>query len=330
MAQHIWSESDIGAAIRILARHSAVGSALDEIAGAFGKHITHDSLDHALRSRGFGTAFENLGSPWRSYVPAVAPANTNGALAGLESWLVIPDSHVPFHDLTSWNLMMQVGRRLKEIGSLTKVISVGDLADCYSVSFHPKSQERRMDLKIEVKAINAALDEIDSLGVERYITLGNHEFRLARYINEKARELFGLVDLESLLGFKRRGWHVTDYRDHLKLGDMYFTHETGDAGQMAAVRSRAALGHSVAIGHCHRLNATYDTNVDGASCTAMSMGCLVDVASCDYMHKSKTRFWQQGFGVAHVEPSGRVHLVPVPIRDGRCVVNGELFVRRTA
>jgi hypothetical protein len=44
------------------------------------------------------------------------------------------------------------------------------------------------------------------------------------------------------------------------------------------------------------------------------------------MHEAKSAEWVHGFGVGYLEPqSGVVHLQPVPIVHGKCVVNGRLF-----
>ena len=44
------------------------------------------------------------------------------------------------------------------------------------------------------------------------------------------------------------------------------------------------------------------------------------------MHEAKASDWVKGFGIGYLEPqTGIVHLQPVPIVNGRCVVNGKLF-----
>ena len=53
---------------------------------------------------------------------------------------------------------------------------------------------------------------------------------------------------------------------------------------------------------------------------------LGDVKKIDYKHKVKAlREWCHGFGLAYLEPNGAVHVRPVPIVDGKCLIEGRLL-----
>ena len=56
-------------------------------------------------------------------------------------------------------------------------------------------------------------------------------------------------------------------------------------------------------------------------------GWLGDIDQVDYMHKIKVRRnWAPGFGIGyHHRASGYVYLVPCPIVEGTCCVEGEIF-----
>jgi hypothetical protein len=45
----------------------------------------------------------------------------------------------------------------------------------------------------------------------------------------------------------------------------------------------------------------------------------------DYLHEAKASDWCHGIGLGYMEPSGIVHVTPVPFINGRCVVEGRLF-----
>ena len=57
-----WNKEQIATAIGVLARHTRIIDALDEIATAIGRPVTSDQLKHALKKRGHKTASHYLGS----------------------------------------------------------------------------------------------------------------------------------------------------------------------------------------------------------------------------------------------------------------------------
>src|SRR6476620_1427559 len=123
---------------------------------------------------------------------------------------VIPDCHFPFEDKKAWSLVLKA---IKETQP-SRVVTLGDFLDCYSVSSFPKSPDRRAGLGSEIDAGNRALDQLSEAAGKAEIVFieGNHCFRLQRYIAEKAPELFDLVEISALLGIKKRGWKWVPYR----------------------------------------------------------------------------------------------------------------------
>ncbi len=209
------------------------------------------------------------------------------------------------------------------------LFTLGDTADCYTVSSHSKDPSRSSKLKGEVEGVNAFLDLLDSLGAaEKHFVKGNHEDRLERYIADKAPELFGLVDCEELFGLRRRGWGVTQYKDSVKLGKLHITHDCGNAGGQAHSKALDTFQDNVVIGHTHRMAISYVGNAKGKTHVGAMFGWLGDVKYIDYMHKvSALRAWQLGFGVGYMEVStGVVHLQAVPIVDYKLVLDGQLYV----
>jgi metallophosphoesterase superfamily enzyme len=259
-----------------------------------------------------------------------APANDRVAIAppplvvsGLEKILVIPDTHVPFEDGQAFAVMMAAARILRP----DTIVFLGDFADFMSVSFHPKELHRRgYTLKEEVDAVNARLDQIQALGASRVVFIkGNHEYRLERYLTEKAPSLFGLVSTVDLFRLNERGWECVEYRKHLKIGKMHFTHDVGHAGIYAHRQSRMAFEGNVVIGHVHRCVMEVAGTAKGPAHVGIALGWLGDKAQIDYMHEAKAAQWTLAFGVAyHERDTGNVHVVPVPIVDYRCVVEGQI------
>lgn len=255
---------------------------------------------------------------------AVAPIRDPQIASGLERILIIPDTHVPFEDGQAFAVMMAAARVFKP----DTIVFLGDFADFVSVSFHPRELGRRSyTLEEEVAAVNARLDEIEALGASRVVFCkGNHEYRLERYLSEKAPELFGLVKTEALFRFAERGWSVVEYRHHVKIGKMHFTHDVGHAGIYAHRQSRMAYEGNVVLGHVHRLAMEVAGTSKGPSHVGIALGWLGDKKAIDYMHAAKASQWTLAFGIAyHERDTGNVHVVPIPIVDYRCVIEGHLI-----
>lgn len=241
----------------------------------------------------------------------------------LERHLLIPDSHVPYESKSAFNLMLRAAESL----GIENVAVLGDFADFYAVSSHPKTPGRKVDFAWEVDEVNMRLDDLDALfpGEKRFIA-GNHEWRLERYLTDRAPELFGTVQVEKLFGFKERGWAYTPYKSHTKIGKLHLTHDAGKAGRMAHIDAMNAFQGNVVIGHTHRLGFAVEGSVKGDPHVGAMLGWLGDPTQCDYTFKIRAaRDWAHGFGIAYVEPCGNVHVVPVPIVNGKVLVEGRLI-----
>lgn len=242
----------------------------------------------------------------------------------LEPILVVPDSHHPYVDRRAWRLMLRAAKALKP----QIIVSIGDLADFYTVSSHSKDPIRAARLVDEVAAVQKALDELDALGAKRKIFVaGNHESRLTRYLQDKAPELFGVVSIPSLLGLKERRWEYVPYKHDIKIGKIHWTHDVGAAGRNATFKALDTYQHSIVTGHAHRLQYIVEGNATGEFKLSAQFGWLGDISKIDYMHRAVAcKNWALGFGYGYHDPTtGYVYLVPVPIVKYTCVMNGVLF-----
>ena len=238
--------------------------------------------------------------------------------------LFVPDAHIPYHHTAGWTLMLMAAADLKP----HTICVIGDLADFFGVSDHLKDPRRARQLEQEVAEVNSALDQLDSLGAQRKIFVeGNHEDRLRRYLEAKAPELFGFVDVPSLFSLDRRGWEYVPYHEYTRIGKLFVTHDVGAAGKYAVYQCLATYEHSIVTGHTHRLAYIVEGNAVGEYKVSAQFGWLGDVDQVDYMHRAKAKKdWALGFGVGSLDPStGYVYLTPVPIVNGSCVVNSKLY-----
>lgn len=242
----------------------------------------------------------------------------------LEPILLIPDCHIPNHDEKAWGVMLRAGAILKP----KHIVILGDFADGETLSAHPPTQPGLHDFEAELSAVNKCLDQLDSLGAENKIyASGNHEFRLDRYLMERAPGLYYSIKWQNVLRLYERGWTWIPYRKSVKLGKLHITHDTGSAGMNAHRMSAQKFGGSVVIGHSHRAALEVRGRFDGDPYVAAMFGWLGDATkAASYLHEAASAEWVHGFGIGMMEPqTGIVHLQMVPIVRGKCVVQGRLI-----
>jgi hypothetical protein len=251
----------------------------------------------------------------------VQPTSTS---TDLERWVIIPDTHVPYHDRDALALVLRAAKALE----IHNVALLGDFADFWCVSSHPKPPGRRKDLRYEIDEVSAALKLIEqAFDGRRLYVMGNHEWRLERFLTQHAPELFHSVTIEGELGLRERGWEVTPYKSDARIGKLALTHDVGRTGMNAHRDAMNAYQGNVAIGHTHRLAWCVEGNVKGEAHVGVMLGWLGDREQVDYMHRARAaRDWALGFGLAYREvDTDHVHVVPVPIVAGKVCVEGRLI-----
>jgi predicted phosphodiesterase len=251
---------------------------------------------------------------------------------------VQPDMHCPYQDKRAVELILRVLERVKP----EVAVVLGDHFDFYAVSDHQKDLQRRMSMEWEIAEGDKVLKAYDQLGVfkRKIFCEGNHEWRLTRYVSNKAEEVYrtlapaGLLQTRTLpetLEFKRRGWEWLPYKDYGRIGRFHFTHDVEKAGKTAHESAQADFETSTAIGHTHQLRLMVRGNYHGQWHTGAMFGWLGDWRAIDYRHKMKIkREWPLGFGMVYVEKTTDIaHIQPILIhaehRRYRCVVEGKLY-----
>ncbi len=237
--------------------------------------------------------------------------------------VVIPDTHVPFHDPAAWELALRAIRAVKP----DRIVVAGDFADFYAVSFHSKDPRRRALIKDETEIAKRELRRLRGLAGALDFTEGNHEYRLERYICDRAPALLGITSSKELLGCddpQYWGWHA--YREILKIGKCHFTHEVGLAGKFAAARSLDAFQGNLVIGHTHRGGVAYDGTMRGDRYFCLNVGWLGDPASIDYAHRTVVRSWQHGLGLVEQDARGFSWATFCPIIGRKIRIAGRTVV----
>jgi len=220
--------------------------------------------------------------------------------------------------------MMSVAKHIKPYG----IIIYGDFVDFYKLSFHSKDPSRKSSIKAELTEAKEHLDELDTLGAkEKKYVMGNHEYRLERYIWEKCPEFDGLIpSVEEYLGLKERGWDVIQYKKYGKQGHFRYTHDVGVAGQFAHYKAAQAFQTSNGTGHTHRAGVHYFGTVEGDSKISVMFGWGGDKEAADYANETQKKDWMLSFGVSYENQADKCHHVQViPLINYTAVVNGKLF-----
>lgn len=211
--------------------------------------------------------------------------------------IVLGDVHAPFHDKKAWELVCAL---VADVAP-SHVISIGDFMDCYAVSRYPKSRNRKLDISWEIaEAINLAEELMNFSPNSQYaITLGNHENRLCKYVDEHPE----LDSVEDLMFFRRMeslGWETYEYGESMRLGKLLLSHDFGRHGMTAAMQATKDVGHSCVFGHTHKAQIVYQPTIDGECHVAMNVGWLGDVSQLDYGHRDRARR-DSMTGVGYVE-----------------------------
>ena len=250
----------------------------------------------------------------------------------LERILLCPDLHAPYHDPKAFSLMLKVARYWQPRG----LVQIGDLGDNYQVSAYGKGADR-VSLDEEIKGTRKArakLDAIDSLRWKE-ITLGNHCDRWEKWLQDpkhaaEAEQYLGIsrdTTIDGLWQLSKNGWRVTPYRDHTKIGKVFFTHDVGSGGKFATNTAGEVFGHSVCIGHHHAMQMFVLGNATGERWGAFQFGWLGDINRATYEHRiKKMKQWTLGFGIGvHDTKTGFITWQPVPILDYTAQVGGKVY-----
>lgn len=218
--------------------------------------------------------------------------------------------------------MLRVAKHIRPHG----IVILGDFIDFEQISTHDKDALSRHTVEDELASANLALDALDSLGAkDKQFIEGNHESRFRRYLVKNAPQVSGLLSVQGLLSLSSRGWEWTKYRTSKGIGKLHITHDVGSAGKNGHRDAATTHRGSAIIGHTHRMAYDVTGTLGGSPYLAAMLGWLGNDKAADYIHQAKAAEWVHGFGIGYQEDNGVMHLQPVPIVKGKCVVNGRMF-----
>jgi hypothetical protein len=241
--------------------------------------------------------------------------------------LVIPDTQVRAGDDLSF--LEHIGNYIVE-KQPEKIICLGDFADMPSLSSYDqgkKSFEGRryvLDIGAAKAGMNALFKPIENFNAkarkngrklykpEFHLTLGNHENRINRAVNDDAK-LEGVLSIADLEYEKR--WEVYNFLDVVIIDGVAYSHYfvTGVAGRPAgSARAQLLKTHMSAIaGHQQGLQIATGNKADGSIITNIIAGSCYEHDE-DYMGPQGNKHWR-GILVLHEVQDGSFDLMPVSL-----------------
>lgn len=240
----------------------------------------------------------------------------------LKRVLFLPDAHTPYHDRRA--LESLIIDHVLPAFQWDTICILGDWWDNYSISNHYKTPTREGSWKRESELGKELLKRIGKIPARRRILIkGNHERWLEKYLSDKAPALYEQV-IENTKA--PEGWEVIEYMESTTIGKLHVTHDLGYSGMQSAQQSLSACGDNIVIGHNHNMTYVVRGNAKGKCHVGASFGWLGDYRRIDYRHRMRARRdWVLGFAVGYLRPNGVIHIVPIPIINYSCVVEGQFF-----
>lgn len=243
--------------------------------------------------------------------------------------LIIPDCQIRDGDNTDF---------LKAIGNYIvakqpdKVICIGDFADMPSLSSYDvgkKAFEGKRyikDIEATTHAMWALLQPLHNYNAkqvatkhkkytpELHLTLGNHENRINRAVNNDAK-LEGVLSVDHL-NYEAFGWKVYDFLQVAVLDGIAYSHYfvTGVAGRPAS-SAAAQLNKkhmSCIAGHQQGLQIATGNKADGSLLTSIIAGSCYEHDE-DYLGPQGNKHWR-GVLMAHDVVDGAFDLMPVSLK----------------
>lgn len=243
--------------------------------------------------------------------------------------LVIPDVQAkPGVDFTYLN---KIGHYIVE-KKPDKLICIGDFADMPSLSTYDygkksfEGKRYKADIEASHEAMTALLEPLWSFNAkakknkekqyhpQMTLTLGNHENRINRAVNDDAK-LDGVLSVGDL-GYSSYGWEVIPFLDVAVLDGVAYSHyfTTGLMGRpVTTAQACLTKKHMSCIqGHQQGLQIATAYNATGDKLTSVIAGSCYEHDE-DYMSFQGNKHWR-GFLVLHDVNDGDFDLMPVSLK----------------
>lgn len=223
--------------------------------------------------------------------------------------VVIPDTQIRPGD--DYGFLTNIGKYIVDMQP-DIVVHLGDFADMPSLSSHDKSGTKSMEGKRynqDVECVHEAMAAlmkpiIDKQNQQRknkekvwkpelILTLGNHENRIERAINNDPK-LDGLISVDDL-GYELYGWNVVPFLQPIIVEGIAFCHYLVSGVMGRPVTTAQALltkmHMSCVVGHQQGRMIAYGKRADGKDITAMIVGSCYEHEE-GYLNPQSNNHWR--------------------------------------
>lgn len=232
--------------------------------------------------------------------------------------LIVSDIHLPYHDINAIEIALEKAYK----DNVDSIYLNGDILDFYQVSRFTK-EGGAMSIKEERDMFFEFIGWIKSnFDVPIYFKAGNHEERLAKYINDKAPDLAQLPEL-SLSGFLKLDEldiQYVDGRQKAMMGKLIVVHghEFGESifSPVNPARGLFLRAKSTTLaGHNHQTSEHHENNLKNDSMACFSTGCLCQLTP-NYRPFAYTK-WNHGFAIVHIDEDESFEVSNYRVIDGK-------------
>jgi predicted phosphodiesterase len=240
--------------------------------------------------------------------------------------IILPDIHYPHHEKKAMAAIVKFLADFKP----DYLIYLGDQLSLDMVSFWTKDKPllkegQRLHYEYDGfdKEILSVHEKIVGKKCQKVWFVGNHEYRVQRYL-EQTPELEGLLEAETYLKLKKRGFKVIEFNKIYELGKLMLIHGWY-YNRYHAAKTVEQFENSVCYAHTHnpqeffKVSPIDSSKYHGAFC----LPCLCSL-NPDY-HKNKPNNWINGFGVVYLHEDGFFNLYKVIINKGKFIFNNKTY-----
>lgn len=245
--------------------------------------------------------------------------------------LIIPDTHVPYHDAKT----LQAVEKFMADYTWDEYINLGDLMDFDQLSSFNKEKLRKLEARRILKDYEIANEILDrhqaiirknNKHCKFTLLEGNHEERMERFL-DKVPQFEGILEVPHGLKLAERGfkWVKSWTEGELyQVGKVHFTHGNY-ISKYHAYKMVDNYGVNMVYGHTHDVQ-NYTKTVRGKDkhIMAQSMGYLGDETKLDYM-KNRPNNWCQAIGVCEVRKDGTFNLTVITIINNTFSYAGKVY-----
>ncbi len=282
--------------------------------------VISESIRH-LKARAKKAGYTAGTRPLHTTLPPVTPPQGDG-----RKIMVLPD--VQAKPGIDFSYLMRIGQYMVD-KKPDVVVCIGDWADLPSLSSYDKGKKSfegrryKKDVEASIEAMSAFLTPLVDFNYgkqpeETYrprmvLTLGNHENRIFRAVNDDAK-LDGILSVDDLK-YKEFGWEVIPFLEVIVIEGVAFCHyfTTGLMGRPAstAAAQLRKTNMSCFAGHQQGKQIAYGYRADGSTITSIVSGSCYEHSE-DYLGPQGNKHFR-GFWMLHEVCDGAFDEMPVSL-----------------